>query len=190
MGRDSRVSGERRRAGELARQGVAVAGKGSERGLAAAAHGAIAFGFLGVGFLLSLAITAVIWLASRKSPYVRDQSDRAGRYQIYVLLVNILSIGLWLLGLVLLLYLTNWRGWGGGGWQGWTHLDPRWLVVILDGLVLVVAVPVFAAWYVGTIVYGIYGAFRSLSGHDFHYPPPIWHRRKRGSRDAGLKWVE
>lgn len=186
------VRGERggRGSRDIARQGLVVAGRGSERALAAVAHGAIAFGFAGIGFLLSLAITGVIWLVSLKSPYVREQSDRAGRYQIFVLLANILVIALWLVGLGLLLYLTNWRGWGNGGWQGWGHLDWRWVAVILDGLILIVAVPLFLAWYVGTIVYGIYGAVRALGGYDFHYPPPPWARRRARSRNAPLRWVD
>lgn len=179
---------ERRRV-ELARRGVAVASQGSEQTLAALAHGAIIFGFLGVGFLLSLSITGVIWLVSRKSRYVREQSDRAGWYQIFVLLVNLLSIGLWLACFLLLLFLTNWRGWGNGGWQGWTHLDGRWLVVTADGLVLIIAVPLFVAWYVGTIIYGVYGATRALGGYDFHYPPPPW-RRVRHPLDRPLRWEE
>jgi uncharacterized Tic20 family protein len=181
---------DKRQARDLARQGLVVVAKGSERALAAIAHGAIAFGFLGIGFLVSLAITGVIWLTSLKSSYVREQSDRAGRYQIFVLLVNILSIVLWLIGLVLLLYLTNWRGWGNGGWQGWTHLDWRWLAVVLDGLALIIAVPLFIAWYIGTIAYGVYGAIRALGGHDFHYPPPPWARRPRHPRDQPLRWVD
>jgi hypothetical protein len=190
MAQETRSTSEERRGSELARQSLAVAGRGSERALAAAAHAAIVFGFLGIGFLVSLAITGVIWLVSLKSPYVRAQADRAGRFQIFVLLANILSIALWLIGLVLLLYLTNWRGWGNGGWQGWTHLDWRWLAVVLDGLALIVAVPLFVAWYIGTIIYGVHGAVSALGGHDFHYPPPPWARRSRHPRDQPLRWVD
>jgi len=42
----------------LARQGLRVAGTGTERAMAAVSHGAIAFGFVGIGFILSLVITA------------------------------------------------------------------------------------------------------------------------------------
>jgi hypothetical protein len=170
--------GENRR--QLARRGIAVAGRGSERTLAAAAHGAIAFGFVGIGFLLSLVITGVIWLASWKSTYVREQSDRAGRYQIFVLLVNILAIGLWVLGLALLLWLTGWRLFGfGGGDPEIARSLPITLVIILDLLLLIVTIPIIVIWYFGTIIYGVYGAARALAGHDFHYPPPPWSRRKR-----------
>lgn len=172
---------EERRA--LARRSMVVVGQGSERTLAAAAHGAIAFGFVGIGFLLSLVITAIIWLASWRSPYVREQSDRAGRYQIFVLLVNILVIVLWALGLGLLLWLTGWRfiGLGGGDPQIARSL-PITLVILVDLLLLIIAVPIFVVWYFGSIIYGVYGAARALAGHDFHYPPPPWAWRKRRAR--------
>jgi uncharacterized Tic20 family protein len=169
---------ERRRT--LTRRGVAVAGQGSERALAAAAHGAIAFGFVGIGFILSLVITAVIWLASKKSPYVREQADRAGRYQIFVLLVNIVAVVIWVLGFALLLSLTGWRifGFGGGDPQVAESL-PITVVIALDTIALIAALPLFAVWFYGTIFYGVYGTIRALAGHDFHYPPPPWKRRKR-----------
>ncbi len=185
---ESQATRERRRGREIARHGAVVAGRGGERALAAVAHGAIAFGFVGIGFLLSLAITAIIWIVSRKSTYVREQSDRAGRYQIFVVLANILLIALWLVGLVLLVYLTEWQGWG-GGWRGWRQFDWRWLIIVLDGLALLLALPLIVAWFFGTIGYGVYAAARALRGDDFHYPPPPWKWRRR-KREAGLRWVD
>ena len=187
--RDGSAQRERRRGQELARRSVKVAGQGSERILAAVAHGAIAFGFVGIGFLLSLVITGVIWLVSKKSTYVREQSDRAGRYQIFVVLVNILLIALWISGLALLIYLTNWQGWGNGGWQGWRQLDWRWLLIVLDGLTLLVTLPLIVAWFFGTIGYGVYAAIRALRGDDFHYPPPPWKWRRKG-RGQRLRGVD
>jgi len=181
--------GEPGRTRSLARQGVRVAGTGTERALAAVSHGAIAFGFVGIGFLLSLVITAVIWLASKKSPYVQAQSDRAGRYQIYVIVINVVAIVVWLLGLALLGYLVGWEGLWNGSIQRTSGLGLRWIIVVIDGLLLLVAIPLFAGWYVGTILYGIYGAYRSLRGHDFHYPPPFWKLGRRG-RDRKLQWTE
>ncbi|HEY8600238.1 MAG TPA: DUF4870 domain-containing protein [Thermomicrobiales bacterium] len=189
MSRESRAGRDRRRGQEIARRSVRVAGRGSERVLAAAAHGAIAFGFVGIGFLLSLVITGVIWLASKKSPYVREQSDRAGRYQIFVVLANILMIALWIIGFSLLIYLTNWQGWGNGGWQGWRQLDWRWLLIVLDGLALLITLPLIVAWFFGTIGYGVYAAIRALRGDDFHYPPPPW-KRQRGQSGERLRWVD
>ena len=176
----TRQESEREQRRTVARRGVAVAGQGSERALAAAAHGAIAFGFVGIGFILSLVITAVIWLASKKSPYVREQADRAGRYQLFVLFINIVAVILWVLGFALLLSLTGWRifGFGGGDPQVAESL-PITIVIALDTITLIAALPIFVVWFYGTIFYGVYGTIRALAGHDFHYPPPPWKRRKR-----------
>ena len=173
----------------LTRRTVRLAGTGTERAMAAISHGAIAFGFVGIGFILSLVITAVIWLASKKSPYLQEQSDRAGRYQIYVVVMNVVVIIVWLLGLVLLGKLLNWDSLFSGGVQNAGNLGPRWIIVVIDALFLIVAIPLFVVWYVGTILYGIYGAYRSLRGHDFHYPPPFWKLGRRG-RDRKLQWTE
>jgi hypothetical protein len=54
----------------------------------------------------------------------------------------------------------------------------------------VIAIPLFIAWYIGTIVYGIYGAIRALGGYDFNYPPAPWNRRPRHPRDQPLRWVD
>lgn len=162
---------------------VRLVGHGSERVLAVTAHAAIGFGFVGIGFLLSLLISGVIWLAGKRSPYVEAHADRAGRYQLFVLLVNIIVVALWGLGILLFLNLGGWQGWTTGftvgGWRGvvWTIL----------GLALLIAVPVFAVWYFGSIVYGLYAALRVFGGHDFHYPPPPW-RRQRRALDQPLRW--
>lgn len=138
--------------------------------LAAIAHAAIGFGLVGIGFLLSLAIAGFIWLIARRSRYVREQSDRAGRYQLLVLLVNIVVVALWVAGLALLLYLGGWQGWLAGGWRA--------VLWGLLAIILALVVPFFLVWYVGTIGYGLYAALRALGGADFHYPPPPWRWRK------------
>lgn len=174
--RGGESGGRRGSAGQVAH----AAGQGSERVLAVAAHAAIGFGIFGIGFLLSLLITGVIWLVGKRSPYVEAHADRAGRYQIFVLLVNILGVALLAVGLGLILYLDLWRGWGDiGGWRA--------IVLVLDSLALLIAVPAFAAWYCGTICYGLYAALRVLGGHDFHYPPPPWRRRRRPP-ERPLRW--
>ncbi|MDP9372067.1 MAG: DUF4870 domain-containing protein [Chloroflexota bacterium] len=160
-----RVEPARRRGG--AARVAGVAGQGNERVLAAAAHAAIGFGLLGIGFLLSLAITGVIWLVGRRSPFVQAHADRSGRYQIFVLLVNILVGALLAIALALFLVYGRWDA------RGW-----RLAFQVVDGLLLLVAAPVFLAWYFGTIFYGLYAAVRVLGGHDFHYPPPPWRRRR------------
>src|SRR5207244_9681129 len=108
----------------LARHTAHVASQGSERTLAATAHAAIGFGLVGIGFLVSLLVSGVIWLVGRRSPFIREHADRAGRYQLAVLLLNILTIGLWVAGLVLFLALDSRGGWTAGGWRAvtWTLL--------------------------------------------------------------------
>ncbi|HEX5502258.1 MAG TPA: hypothetical protein VFW96_06520 [Thermomicrobiales bacterium] len=155
---DSRL--EARRRGH-ARRAAAVAGRGGERALAATAHAAIGFGIVGIGFIVTLAITGVIWLAGKKSPYVEVHADRAGRYQLLVLAVNVVAVALWVGGVLLFADLGGWHGWASGGW--------RLLAWMLLGLALLLAVPVFFAWYFGTIAYGLYAAARVLGGHDFRY---------------------
>ncbi len=130
-----------------------VMDRSAERLLSAAAHGAIAFGFLGVSFLISLAISGVIWLYGRRSPTVRFHSEQAGCYQCSVLLINIVCVVA--LGVGGGLSLFNWvqgkSDMGIGQGVGW-------------GLVL------FGTWFVLSILYGIYAAIRVLLGKPFKYP--------------------
>ncbi|MGN6757005.1 MAG: DUF4870 domain-containing protein [Thermomicrobiales bacterium] len=144
------------------RRAVGAADAGGSRTLAAVAHGAIAFGLFGIGFLVSLAITGIIWLYGRHSPYLREQADRAGRYQLLVLALNILVVALWIGGVALFFYLGGWGGWGDGGWRS--------IALTSEGVLLLLAVPVFVVWYFGTIGFGLYAALRALAGHDFRYP--------------------
>ena len=123
------------------------------RALSALAHGAIAFGFLGVGFLVSLAISGAIWLYGRRSPQVRFHSEQAGCYQCSVLLINLLFV-LFLGatgGFSLFKVLRGESDWG----TGW-----------LTGLGLIV----FILWFVGSIAYGIFAAIMVLMGKRFKYP--------------------
>lgn len=143
----------------------------TERVLAAVAHGAIGFGLLGIGFLLSLAISGGLWLASLRLPYLRVQADRAGRYQIFVLLANVAVAVVWGAGLGLLIYLGGWQGWVGGG--------VRAVAWGLLALVLALTLPLFVLWYAGTIGYGLYAAARVLAGTDWQYR---W--RRPGARRA------
>src|SRR5438874_1578293 len=71
---------------------VHVIDQSTARVLSALAHGAIAFGIFGIGFLASLAIAGIIWLYGRRSPQVRFHSEQAGCYQCSVLLINILFV--------------------------------------------------------------------------------------------------
>jgi uncharacterized Tic20 family protein len=123
------------------------------RALSALAHGAIVFGFLGVGFLVTLAISGVIWLYGRRSPQVRFHSEQAGCYQCSVLLINL--VFLVVLGAAGGFSIFNlWNGRSDGGLSGWVGV----------GLVL------FLLWFAGSILYGLLAAVMVLAGKDFKYP--------------------
>lgn len=116
------------------------------------AHGAIAFGFFGIGFLMSLAIAGVIWLYAKRSPEVRFHSEQAGCYQCIVLLINIV----WVLVLAVgggFSIFSFFRG-EGGNLAGW----------VLVGLIL------FVGWFFLSILYGIFAAVMVLMGKRFKYP--------------------
>src|SRR4051812_22718982 len=73
----------------------------ADRRVAAVAHLSIAVGvFIGVGFLLGLAINLVIWLRSRRSPFVEYHSEQAGTYQFVVFVLNILFVVIWISGII------------------------------------------------------------------------------------------
>jgi uncharacterized Tic20 family protein len=139
--------------------------------IAAVAHVSIAFGvFIGVGFLLGLAINFVIWLRSKRSPFVELHAEQAGAYQLVVLLINIAIAGIWIAAVVAFL------------------ADPE---VVTRGLsvkqVLLGAwcllLPVQIAWFFGTILLGVYAGIVVATGHDFSYPffGP-WARRRMEKR--------
>lgn len=125
--------------------------KSAERALSALAHGAIAFGFFGIGLLMSLAIAGVIWLYAKRSPEVRFQSEQAGCYQCLVLLINIVWVIVLAVGggfsIVAML-----RG-EGGSMAGW----------VIIGLIA------FVVWFFASIVYGLIGAVMVLMGKRFKY---------------------
>lgn len=132
---------------------VHVIDKSAARVLSALAHGAIAFGFFGIGFLVSLAIAGVVWLYGKRSPQVRFHSEQAGCYQCSVLLINIAFIVV--LGVA-------------GGFSFFNFLQGRgdWNV---SGVV-VIGVIFFAIWFVLSILYGIFAAVMVLLGKPFKYP--------------------
>jgi uncharacterized membrane protein len=131
---------------------VQLADRGAERALSALAHGAIAFGLFGFTFIVTLAVTGVIWLYSRRSPEVRFHARQAGLYQCGVLLINLLFVIV--LGV-------------GGGFsiinivQGNGSDLARW---VLWGLVI------FVVWFFASILYGLYAAVMVLLGKRFKYP--------------------
>jgi uncharacterized Tic20 family protein len=123
------------------------------RALSALAHAALAFGFLGVGFLLSLGITGVIWLYGRRNAQVRFHSEQAGCYQCSVLLINLVFIVLLgAAGGFSIFNVINGRGdWGLGGW-------------VAVGFIL------WLLWFAASILYGVIAAILVLLGKDFTYP--------------------
>src|SRR3712207_5971971 len=97
-----------------------VVDRSAERALAALAHGAVAFGVLGISMLVSLVISGIIWLYARRSPTVRFHSEQAGWYQCSVLVINAVLFILLVLGGGFSLF-TSWQGksdWG----LGWAVL--------------------------------------------------------------------
>lgn len=147
---------------------------GSDRLLAAAAHAAIAFGLLGIGFLASLAISGVIWVISRHSPHVARHAEQAGAYQLFVLIANVLVVIAWaalsvaLFGRVVLFPPSDASG-----------IEQTLAPVAM--LLWLLAVPLFALWYVGSIALGVIGAVRVLLGYEFWYPVfGRWAWRKHG----------
>jgi hypothetical protein len=127
---------------------VQTAGRAADAGMAAVAHFAILFGFLGIGFLISLAISGVIWLYSRRSPYVAFHAQQAGCYQLFLLGFNLGCAALLGVLLALNIYL-HWE------WAGTAAL----LLVVL-----------FIAWFPISILYGAWGGLMVLMGRNFRYP--------------------
>ena len=127
--------------------------RSTARALSALAHGAIAFGLLGVGFLVSLAISAAIWLYGRRSPEVRFHSEQAGCYQCSVLLINLVWIVLLGVagGFSIFSVINRRSDWGLEGW-------------VAVGFIL------WLLWFVGSILYGLVAATLVLLGKDFKYP--------------------
>jgi uncharacterized Tic20 family protein len=138
--------------GPLPPKAAVVVDRSAERVLAAVAHGAIAFGLFGIGLLVSLLISGVIWLYSRRSPHVRFHSEQAGCYQCSVLLINfmLLIVVIFSGGFSIFQVFQGREDWG----SSW---------VTLFGVVLGMI------WFFGTILYGIIGAVMVLLGKPFKY---------------------
>jgi uncharacterized Tic20 family protein len=145
-----------------------VMDRSTERALSAAAHAAIAFGLFGITFIMSLAISGVIWLYSRRSPEVRFHAEQAGCYQCSVLLINVVCVvGLLLSGGLAIVKLFEGQGdWAAGLGRG-----------TIIGLIL------FAVWFFGTILVGVIAAVSVLMGKRFKYPIIGDRFDKPGTRD-------
>ena len=130
----------------------------NERLLAALAHGSVLFAIFtnGIG---GIAAALVIWLTQKeKSEYVRFQALQALVYQA---LIFIVTMGLWFCwGMSWLVLLMPPLIANPGAYQT-TPPPGLWV-----GLSLI-AVPVCVGLL--TLVYGLWGAVRCLSGADFRY---------------------
>ena len=133
---------------------VQLMDKSAERTLSAVAHGAIGFGLFGVTWLVTLAITGIIWLYGRRSPEVRFHADQAGCYQVIVIGINLLIVILTATGGGIAFVSAVFRG------QNIPELNTG----VVLGLCLLVAS------FFATILYGLYGAVMVLMGRRFKYP--------------------
>jgi uncharacterized membrane protein len=122
--------------------------------LSALAHGAIAFGILGFGFIISLAISGVLWLYGRRSPMVRFHAEQAGCYQCLVILIN----------LVLIILLGSTTG------LSLFNLITRHQDVTTLTAATIVGACLFLVWFGGSILYGVFAAAMVLAGKPFKYP--------------------
>jgi hypothetical protein len=152
----------------------------SDRALAVLAHAAIGFGLFGISLVVSVIISLVIWVVSRRRRHVAIHAEQAGLYQLFVLIVNVVVAAGWLaaagalFGSVVLTFPFVAPISPDRAPAGW--LVALWLL----------AIPLFALWYVGTIALGLIGAARVALGHSFWYPViGPWARRKHGGEAGG-----
>jgi uncharacterized Tic20 family protein len=129
-----------------------------EKTLAGLAHGSIVLGLMsnGIGGVLA---ALVIWVVKKdKSPYLAFQALQALVYQAITLMVIMMTWCCWVLLYMVLIFvplLSNPDAYQAAPPAG------MWI-----GLVLMV-IPL-GIWGL-TILYGLWGAARSLGGHDFQY---------------------
>jgi uncharacterized Tic20 family protein len=147
-----------------------------DRRIAAASHLSIGFGVvIGVGFLLGIAINLVIWLRSKRSPFVEYHAEQAGAYQLVVLLSNVVIVAIWIGGIVMLM---------GDSELGSGQLSVRQILMGMWCALL----PLQVAWYFGTILYGVYGGLLIAAGRDFSYPIfGPWARRRVEARGKTIE---
>jgi len=129
-----------------------------EKQLAALAHASILLGLMsnGIGGIMA---ALVIWVVKKeKSPYLAFQALQAMVYQAITFVVIMMAWCCWTmlyLGLIFVPLLSNPSAYE-------TSVPPgMWI-----GLLLIV-IPL-GIWGL-VILYGLWGAARSLSGHDFEY---------------------
>ncbi len=129
-----------------------------ERTMAALAHGSILLGVLtsGIGGIFA---AMIIWLTQReKSTYVAYQSLQAMIYQIVVLLLTVVAFCFW--GVLLMLMVAPPIMANPDLYQS---APP---VSLFFGMALLICP---CGLWLGTILYGVWGAIRCLGGSDFTY---------------------
>lgn len=133
--------------------------------LAVLAHAGIALGFFGVGFLVSLAISVLIWLFSKRSRYLYFHAEQAGLYQLLVFILNIVGV-LMLIGFGVVLWHIEF---GPDAPPPGSFTD---LLTKVGELIEYLALPLllYLIWFVGSILYGIFGAIMVAAGREFSYP--------------------
>ncbi|HMA33592.1 MAG TPA: DUF4870 domain-containing protein [Chloroflexia bacterium] len=127
----------------------ALGGRAADAVLAATAHASIVLGLFGVGFLVTLLVSIVIWLYGKRSPYVAYHARQAGCYQCFVLAFNTVYVFVLLLLWFFYLLYPQWDGVGN----------------VLLGLLIP-----FVFWFIGSILYGVVAAIMVLLGRPFAYP--------------------
>ncbi len=126
-----------------------------ERVLAGLAHGSIVLGVLtnGIG---GIGVALAIWLTQRqKSAHVARQALQALVYQVAATVIGLLAWCCWGVLWLLMLMASIVSG---------STADPPAAVWV--GLALMI-IPTGIAGL--TVLYGLWGAVRSLKGHDFRY---------------------
>ena len=129
-----------------------------ERVLASLAHGSIVLGIFtsGIGGIFA---ALIIWLSQReKSTYVAYQSLQAMIYQIIVLFVTVIAFTLY--GVLLTLMIVPPMMINPELYQ-YSPPPSLWL-----GMSLLIFP---CGLWLGTVLYGIWGAIRCMSGSDFQY---------------------
>jgi len=139
--------------------------------IAAIAHLSIGFALIpGIGFMMGLAINAVIWLRSKRSPVVEFHAEQAGAYQLAVLLINVALVASWIAIAGTTIGGFDWHIGSVALWQPLTAL-------------LCLLTPLIAVSYFGTILYGVYGGLLVAAGKEFSYPVyGPWARRRLDER--------
>lgn len=129
-----------------------------ERRMGALAHGSIMLGVFtsGIGGIFA---AMVIWITQReKSAYIAYQSLQAMVYQTIILLASVIGFCIWGLAATLLVVLPM-------AAEPDLYLDTPPATIWFSMVLLIFP----CSLWLGTILYGLWGAIRCLAGADFRY---------------------